>query len=65
MEVQSSEGPQVRSEQGKVTEIKDVQARIGSSPAEENGKTEEIPQKNVFMVLEDDSLKGGSRFRSS
>lgn len=61
VEVQSSEGPQVRSEQGKVTEIKDVQARIGSSPAEENGKTEEIPQKNVFMVLEDDSLKGGEQ----
>ncbi|KHL95699.1 RND transporter [Paenibacillus sp. IHB B 3415] len=61
VELQSPEGPQARSVQGKVTEIKDVQARIGSSPAEENGKTEEIPQKNVFIVLEDDSLKGGEQ----
>ncbi|MEK3790514.1 biotin/lipoyl-binding protein [Paenibacillus sp. FSL R7-0204] len=61
VQVQPAEGKQARSLQGKVAEIKDAQARTGSASAEENGRVEQIAQKNVFIVLNEESLKGGEQ----
>ncbi|QUL54878.1 biotin/lipoyl-binding protein [Paenibacillus tritici] len=61
VEVHPSEGQQARPLQGQVAEIKTVQARTGSSSGEENGRAEEIPQRNVFIRLAEDSLKGGEQ----
>lgn len=65
MQVHPAQGQQARSLQGKVAEIKDAQARTDSASAEENVRVEQIAQKNVFIVLNEESLKGGSRFRLS
>lgn len=65
MQVHPAQGQQARSLQGKVAEIKDAQARTDSASAEEDGRVEQIAQKNVFIVLNEESLKGVSRFRLS
>lgn len=65
VEVHSAEGPSARILPGKIAEIKSAQARAGSPAGEDNSGAEDIAQKTVFIVMNEGSLQGVSRFRLS
>lgn len=64
VEVHSAEGPSARILPGQIAEIKSAEARAGSPASEDTSRAEDIAQKTVFIVMNDGSLQGESRFSS-